>query len=711
MAQPRSQIPERVQGTDGIRREVRPQALFPGLSPQAVFLRHGFLTDEFLERYAFAHVSGLIQTKEAKVGDGFVIGWDPRDPRGRFTEAVVRGVRKAGLQAWVIGVVPTPLVPLFVLARRAAGGIMVTASHNPPEHNGIKIFSGWRGMKSLPENDRLLTRAVWSQASLRNRKLRGRRLDYRKEALALFHEFHSHPLNSWGEGLSFEDIILVVDPARGSLAGIAARQFRAAGFGEVHEVNQRQDGRVNHRSGVADLEGVPVVTSEMIRNGGRFAGYPALVKLFELGRRHRRALQRGTRKVCGAVFDADGDRFYRLDYHPGRDVLLVLSGDETAFLQARFLLQRDPRRYRGARYLHTVESDLNCGRAAERLGLKREVTPVGDKWILWRIMRRFLEARLSGLTRRARRHGKAAVLKSLKAVQSRWRRFLKQPRWDVRALRDLGETLDRIEQRLPPAAGRIPEVEAFRLAVGSEETGHNITTGWLETRPNVFTPVHAGNGLKSALNTFAATQALLAGRNPARYYASLEAPFERGHKATFYAYHIDQSRFRRGSALWRKLQRTVQDEVRKLGWRGRVRRFPEDPDMWYLALQPGPSAPEAALFVRNSGTENKISVNVRGGRKQAERLNALGETVLCFLMREMKDPAHPLFALERELLREMDERPRPEHRMRAGSSRQVLMALVRQGLVRPSAGGYGPTPLGRWYLRWAGETSRVERRP
>ncbi|MFQ5483599.1 MAG: hypothetical protein ACE5ER_12675, partial [Nitrospinaceae bacterium] len=134
----------RLQGTDGLRRDVLPQVEFPGRTPQQVFLNHGVITEEFLERYAFAHVSLLMQRGLAEPGAAFVVGWDPRDPEGLFTEAVVRGVLKTGANAWVAGRIPTPGVAMYMLAHKAAGGFMVTASHNPREQNGVKIFLAYR---------------------------------------------------------------------------------------------------------------------------------------------------------------------------------------------------------------------------------------------------------------------------------------------------------------------------------------------------------------------------------------------------------------------------------------------------------------------------------------------------------------------------------------------------------------------------------------
>ncbi len=135
----------RVQGTDGIRCEVKASysSEVAGFTPQDAFLKLGFITDEFMELYAYAYIKQLINEGKAQAGDDIVVGWDPRDPRGNFTSAVVKGICKARLNALVLGVVPTPLVPMYMLYKNAHGGFMVTASHNPKDQNGIKIFSSY----------------------------------------------------------------------------------------------------------------------------------------------------------------------------------------------------------------------------------------------------------------------------------------------------------------------------------------------------------------------------------------------------------------------------------------------------------------------------------------------------------------------------------------------------------------------------------------
>ena len=674
----------RLQGTDGIRREVRPNSdpALKGLSPLQAFLDKSVMTDAFMERYVYAHMVALIRGKELRRGDSCIVGWDPRDTTGKYTGAVVRGIRKAGINTLVLGVVPTPLVPMFMLSEGAGAAVMVTASHNPKSQNGIKIFLAYRGMKLLPENDIQLTRSLLSLGSIRNKPVKGKRIDKRKEALALFNTFSLDPANSWIEDTSFKDMILVVDPARGSLTGIAAQVFRKAGFGQVIELNNRLNGDVNLKSGVADLEGFKEISRHMIAKGsGLFAQHTAIRKLFELGRKYRSKLRSGKFRLCGAVFDADADRFYRLDYHPFKDCLLVLSGDETAYLQAAYLMKREPGIYKGTAYINTVESDLNTSRAAARLGFKPQLSPVGDKWVLLRIALLIIEARLRGLK------GKPAA-----ALRKRLARLKRSGVLDVSALQKLEAKIDR-------ARSANHELQALPFAVGSEETGHNITLGWMTGANGERLPVFCGNGLKSALNTFAASQFLLAGKPPAKYYAKLEKPFAPGFKGTRYAYHIRQERFSNGSAVWNRVRRCIVKAGRERGYRGRVIPFREDTDMLYIALTSSGGS-EAGVFVRNSGTENKISVNLRGAKRDASALKQIGEQAVRILFTALKDPNNFHYQVEQDLLSRMAVQPLKEAQV-SGAAQQVLREMAKQQLVQPSTRGWRLTPLGTWYITHA----------
>ncbi|MBT4258953.1 MAG: hypothetical protein HOD90_03455, partial [Nitrospina sp.] len=490
------------QGTDGIRREVKLSSSeeATGLTPQEVFLKLGFITEEFMEIYAYAHIKQLISIGKVRAGDNVVVGWDPRDPKGNYNSAVVSGICKAGVNAMILGVVPTPLVPMYMLYKNACSGFMVTASHNPRDQNGIKVFSSFEGLKLLPNNDLILTRAVLEvePSILEKLILKGKPIDSRKEALELFHKFSLSPKNTWipleFKNNLFKNITLVVDAANGSLSGIAAKIFHQVGFGTVIEVNSKLNGDVNLKSGVADLEGKSIVTRNMTEKGtGIFSKHVAILKLFDLGHKNRISVSVGDKRICGAIFDADGDRFYRLDYDASRDALIVMNGDETAFFQAKYLITSIPERYKGTKFITTVESDFNTTIAARDLGFLSVLTPVGDKWILLKIALLKEEK----LIRAAKKSKGRDLLSS--SILKKWKDVQKKDSLNVLKIEELHSELN---QFLEIKKGITRGNKNDFFSIGSEETGHCITEGYLTFKNETQVSVFFGNGVKSAINTF-----------------------------------------------------------------------------------------------------------------------------------------------------------------------------------------------------------------
>ena len=669
-------VPDRLQGTDGIRREIRSakDSECRGSTPLQIFLAKGWITEEFMELYVYCYVKNQSSAHKKRT---FVIGWDPRDPSGTFTEAVVRGVRKAGGEARVLGVVPTPLVPLFMLHNGDDGGIMVTASHNPKDQNGIKLFLPFHGMKPLPSDDIDLTRNLLKQNAIKKLPLKGGRTDCRQKALALFQHFSLRPENSWiNSPDTLKALILVVDPAFGAFTGIAAQIFKDAGVGKVVEVNAGKNGAVNLRSGVADLEGCPRITADMIlQPAGPFRFHKAIVKLFQLGRANQKSAECGKKRIAGAIFDADGDRFFRLEYDPFQDTLWVLSGDETAILQARHLVSRFPQKYGGSLYINTVESDLNASASAELMGLTPLLTAVGDKWILLKIRLALLQQKLSMLTTQKKLKNKIASLQKKGVTR-------------VADLKNLEASI--LEN---PAATKN---NSHVLAVGSEETGHNITTGYLTLPDKKEVQIYSGNGLKSALNTFAATEHLAATLSPKRYIQSVRQPFLPGFKSTLYTYYIRQELFCRDSQVWKKVKRLLFQTAKQSGYSIRTRNFPDDPDMLYISLSEG----KAGIFVRNSGTENKISVNLRGRKSDAGKLKKIGLEAIKLLTSLLKDRDNSFYKIELDALSQIAARPITDEELEIKNQYKfrLINEMKKQNLIQLSHEGNRLTPLGKWYI-------------
>ncbi|MBI3091913.1 MAG: hypothetical protein HYY96_14730 [Candidatus Tectomicrobia bacterium] len=727
-AEPRLPV-DRLQGTDGIRRQTAlgGDPRVGGLTPLRAYLERDLITEQFMEFYCYCHVASLIESGAARRGDAIVVGYDPRDPSRRFVEAVLAGVRKAGAAVVDVGILPTPAVALYMVARNAAGAIVITASHNGPDQNGIKLFLAAQGLKLFPADDRRLTKAVCGASNDAVAALTciGDYLDEHAEAVEVFRRFCLDPRNSWLDGDApavpdeLRNLVLVVDTANGALSELAAPILAELGA-QVIPVNTSLCGEVNLNSGVADLEGTAIITAAMVHEAeGPFAKHEALRRLFAEGRQRRAAVQAGEVRVAAAVFDADGDRFYAVEYDAVQDRLLVLSGDEIACHQAAYL-RRHGEAWRGALFVNTVESDLNAAHHAAALGFSTALTGVGDKWLLLRAWRAYLRA----------------MAEAAKPDQPVWElvelcrladALTTDP--DVDGAR-LSRLLTQIAAKAAPAA--LLQPGAIPFAIGSEETGHCITAGVARCLDGRELPVFLGNGLKSAINTFAATQRLLRDCEPRRRPALLAHPFAPGHKRTFYAYYTRKAEFQRGSPAWVAVEELLRRQLAE-GLRLErpqepctVRRleFPEEPDMLYLGVHDAAERLLVGVFARNSGTEEKTGVNVRGAAELARLLDAAGEEALRLLLRRLKDASHPYARAERRILAHLARLAEAAGEQAeaggAGCDEAALQALLaeersevnlgrllhemeaRQGLLRRAPRGYALTERGAWYATTLG---------
>ena len=326
----------RLQGTDGVRGLVLPSdhETVRSLSPQQAFLDKGVITEQFVELYSYCVVRCMLGWGEMEQGGEVVIGRDPRDEKGTLAGAAVRGVLKAGAGALTTGVSPTPAVPLFMFYKRASLSLVVTASHNPADENGVKIFLPHAALKPLPAEDGIISEAVLNTdfGSLADMEASAAAEDFSARAAALFKDYCCQGRNSWVEGpAALDHLTLVVDPANGAYTGVAREVFERLGAGQVIEVNPSCEGPVNNGSGVTQFEGVRRIGPDLVGDGGEsFNDNAAVLTLFETGRRKRSEIQKGNAEVSAAVFDADGDRFYRLDYHADEDMAVVLTGDDIA---------------------------------------------------------------------------------------------------------------------------------------------------------------------------------------------------------------------------------------------------------------------------------------------------------------------------------------------------------------------------------------------
>ncbi|VAX19534.1 hypothetical protein MNBD_NITROSPINAE04-2474 [hydrothermal vent metagenome] len=667
----------RLQGTDGVRRPVRlsTDPSLNGLSPVESFLEHGVITEQFVELYCFCRVRSLIESGSIEEGEAFVIGWDPRDPGGTYTRAAVQGLLKGGVDVMALGVAPTPLAPLYSRYIGAAGAIVITASHNPPAYNGVKIFTR-HGLKLLPSDDMELSGEVMKTGydEVKNATMKGSVYDRSGEALDIFERYSLDPSNSWmDDSAELSNVTLIVDAANGALSVAAGRILEKAGFGDVIVTSDKLDGSVNLLCGVAELEGLDEVTPDMIVKGGRLSGNEAMARLFEVGREKRDSIIKDGHMVCAAVFDGDGDRFYRVDYDPFRDIAVIMTGDETSVLQALFHANSE----RPKLFINTVESDLSASVKAEQAGYRHEITEVGDKWILLKTAVEILK------------HKGSANVYTLIKTQA------ESPTVSA----------DTIEKILRENNVRFTASSKKSVAlIGAEESGHNITAGYLKTAQGEEVVVFHGNGLKSLLNTFAAGLRREDSRLSAQdRFSRRVRPYPRGFKKTWYAYYVNKSLWQRGSDVWMETIGAIKNEVEKLDdvIKTEEKIFPGELDMLYISVETGEFS--ASVYIRNSGTENKTGVNVRGPLSRSDMLMEMGEAVSRALTPLIKDMSDPMACAEMELIEKTAIEGGAPADPLCGLSRPEYEQLlketgVKQGYLTGASPGSLLSDRGKWYL-------------
>lgn len=304
-------------GTDGIRGRV-------GDSPMTV---------EFAVRLASAAAKVL-----APRGGSVLIGKDTRVSGYLFESALEAGFVAAGVDVRLIGPLPTPAVAFMTQRTGCDFGVMISASHNPFEDNGIKFFDRDGGKLSDATEAAIEAELESPPVTVDSHRLgRATRIDDSRSY------YQEHCLASVPKGLRLDGLKLVVDGANGAAYKVAPRVFSDLG---------------------ADV--VPISCSPNGRNinDGCGSTSPSLLQL----------TVPGVRADAGLALDGDGDRLIMVD-HLGR----VMDGDQLLYViaQARHAAGALPGPVVG-----TVMTNLGLEHALARLGIPFLRAKVGDRHVL-----------------------------------------------------------------------------------------------------------------------------------------------------------------------------------------------------------------------------------------------------------------------------------------------------------------------------------------
>jgi len=309
-------------GTDGVRGEVGG----PTINPEFA-LRLGYAAGQVLAQ----------QHNPVRGRPAVVIGKDTRISGYMLESALEAGLSAAGVDVLLAGPVPTPAVAYLTRALRLAAGVVISASHNPYQDNGIKFFSS-HGMK-LPDEIEEQIEAVIDQplGCVGSDALgRARRID---DASGRYIEFCK---STFPNELDLSGMKIVVDAAHGAAYQIAPHVFRELGA-EVFPIGCQPDG-FNINDGVGAMHPEALVNEVQARGAH-----------------------------IGIALDGDADRLQMVDGN-GR----LYNGDELLYVIVRDRLARGE----VAGVVGTLMTNFGFEKRMKALGVGFERAKVGDRYVL-----------------------------------------------------------------------------------------------------------------------------------------------------------------------------------------------------------------------------------------------------------------------------------------------------------------------------------------
>ena len=270
-----------------------------------------------------------------------VIGKDTRLSGYMIENALVAGFTSVGMDVLLLGPLPTPAVAMLTRSMRADLGVMISASHNGYEDNGIKLFAP-DGFKLSDDIERAIERLIDSDVTERLANAadigRAKRLD---DGRARYIEFAKRTLP---RNISLEGMRIVIDCAHGAAYRAAPEALWELGA-EVFEIGVEPDGmNINREVGSTSLD--------------------ALI-----------AKVRETRADIGIALDGDADRVIIID-ETGR----VVNGDQLMAVIAESW--KDDGRLSRPGIVATIMSNFGLERYLQSIGLSLARTAVGDRYVL-----------------------------------------------------------------------------------------------------------------------------------------------------------------------------------------------------------------------------------------------------------------------------------------------------------------------------------------
>ena len=313
-------------GTDGIRRIANTE-----LTPELV--------------YRVAKAGAYVLSKHSNHSPTILIGRDTRISGTLIESAMVAGFLSYGANVKLLGIIPTPAVAYLTRKLKADASVVISASHNTYEFNGIKFFSN-KGTK-IPDKLEEEIEEAMETGKIDEIKAVNDKIgisEYRQDLIDEYVYFFRKNFDSNIENLNKEDFVVALDTANGATYKVAEKIFKVLGI-KYHILN-------NNPNGININDGCGSTHIEMLKK---------YVKENNIS--------------IGFAYDGDGDRCLAVDEN-GEEI----DGDKIMAIISRYLKKKG--KLNKDTIVATVMSNLGLHKYAEKNKLELVQTQVGDRYVL-----------------------------------------------------------------------------------------------------------------------------------------------------------------------------------------------------------------------------------------------------------------------------------------------------------------------------------------
>ena len=213
-------------------------------------------------------------------------------------------------------------------------------------------------------------------------------------------------------------------------------------------------------------------------------------------------------------------------------------------------------------------------------------------------------------------------------------------------------------------------------------------------------PVFIGNGIKCALNSMAAILQLIPDIKQQQYFQWLSNPYPSGYQKSLQVYYVDKSLLCEESVMRKQLQDLLLENLNWSEMEIKIDQNQQEPQMLMIRVFQH-NLPVAMVYVRNSGTEDKLALYLRGSCKFSEQLDSLAKNVYSHLMISFKNKNSLMARAEQSILHSLSHETRQTVELKRQEFGEVPIDRLlhemssRQKLIKKDKGMWCITDLGR----------------